>query len=596
MSDSESCSETESLLRIHQGCVKCCNWRHLCLQSKSAILIIIWTVLIGMAYTTILVNIDVIIIDNYVTVKFDGEVTYAMIVVYFGLAILALLHPLIGFVADVSCGRFKVVLFSASLALISFVIAYLCMYIEAIRVLYDSQARVNPTIIAVGCIATPLIFIGFAGYHANFIQLGLDQQISAPSEDLALFVHWTMWAYNLGSTIILTTYQPVGCFSLGITEKIVLLSIPLVLMVIFIFVLVMNCLKRHWFTSELRQHNPYKIIIKVLAFAWQHKYPLHRSAFTYSGDERPNRLDFAKVKFGGPFTTEQVEDTKSFFKILSVLLALGAVFVVDVPSSLIGLVLFGYHTGNIHYIYVDSNTSHRGIDDCTSWMLVWSGNLKYISGTILFPFYIWFIFSCLHRRIPKMFTRLISGVVMYLLGNLFLLVIDLVGHVTSKHHSTSDGGSMCLFVHVGHDIPHLEMHWAVMIPPSILLGMAQLVVMTTALEFISAQSPQSMKGLIVGMLFAIIGVFQLIGVLGLIPFSVKEIWDTASMRANPPLTNCGFAYLLFTFVVAFVGLVLFLIATKKYTYRVRDDKPYDQSQVEEIVGRYLERTVDSYGY
>ena len=130
-----------------------------------------------------------------------------------------------------------------------------------------------------------------------------------------------------------------------------------------------------------------------------------------------------------------------------------------------------------------------------------------------------------------------------------------------------------------------------MIPPSILLGVAQLVVMTTTLEFISAQSPHFMKGLIVGILFAIIGVFQLIGTLGLIPFSVKEIWDTASMRANPPLTNCGFAYLLFTFAVAFVGLVLFLIAAKKYTYRVRDDKPYDQSQVEEIVSRYLERPV-----
>ena len=334
-------------------------------------------------------------------------------------------------------------------------------------------------------------------------------------------------------------------------------------MIIFIFVLVISCLKCHWFNSELRQHNPCKIIIKVLAFAWKHKYPLHRSAFTYSDDERPNRLDFAKVKFGGPFTTEQVEDTKSFFKILSVLLALGPVFVVDVPSSFIGLALFGYHTGNV---YVKSlNDSYKLFNHCTSWELVWSGNLKYISGTLLFPLYIWFIFSCLHRRIPKMFTRLISGVVMYLLGNLFLLFNDLVGHITfAKHHSTSNEGSMCLFVYGDYYYPHLEVHWSVMIPPSILIGVAQLVVMTTALEFISAQSPHFMKGLIVGILFAIIGVFQLIGALGLIPFSVKEIWDTASMRANPSLTNCGFAYLLFTFAVAFVGLVLFMIAAKKY--------------------------------
>ena len=591
MSDSESCSETESLLRTHQGCVKRCNWRHSCLESKSAILIIIWSVLIGMAYTTVLAGIDVIIIDNNVRIKFDGVEPYAMNVVYFVLATLALLHPLIGFIADVSCGRFKVVMFSASLVLISFTIAYICVYISVIQIWYNSQPHINTVIIAVGSIATPLIFIGFAGYHANFIQLGLDQQISAPSEDLALFVHWTMWTYNLGSTIVTTAYQPNACISVGIREKMVLISIPLFLIVIFTIILFISCMKRHWFNSELTKHNPCKIIIKVLAFAWKHKYPLHRSAFTYSDDERPNRLDFAKVKFGGPFTTEQVEDTKSFFKILSVLLALGPVFVVDAPSSLIGLMAIGFHTGNVHYTH--SNNSHKGIDDCTSWELVWSGNLKYISGTLLFPLYIWFIFSCLHRRIPKMFTRLISGVVMYLLGNLFLLVNDLVGHITSaKHRSTSNEGGMCLFVYGDYYFPHLEMHWSVMIPPSILLGVAQLVVLTTALEFISAQSPHFMKGLIVGILFAIIGVFQLIGALDLIPFSVKEIWDTASMRANPPLTNCGFAYLLFTFAVAFVGLVLFLIAAKKYTYRVRDDKPYDQSQVEEIVSRYLERPAD----
>ena len=591
MSDSDILLEWFPLLTTHQGHVKCCNWRRLCLQSKSAILIIIWTVLIGMVYTTVLACADAIIIDNNIKIKFDGVEPYAMNVVYFTLAILALLHPLIGFMADVSCGRFKIVMFSASLVLFSSMIAYICVYILLIQILYDPYKHVNPGIIAVGSIATPLIFIGFAGYHANFIQLGLDQQISAPSEELALFVHWTMWAYNLGSTIITTTFQPYICISVGITKKIVLLSMPLFLIVVFIFVLVISCLKHRWFNSELRQHNPCKIIIKVLAFAWKHKYPLHRSAFTYSDDERPNRLDFAKMKFGGPFTTEQVEDTKSFFKILSVLLALGPVFVVDVPSSLIGLVLLGFHTGDVHYTH--SNNSHQGIDDCTSWELVWSGNLKYISGTLLFPLYIWFIFSCLHRRIPKMFTRLISGVVMYLLGNLFLLVNDLVGHIIfAKHHSTSNEGSMCLFVYGGSYFPYLEMHWSVMIPPSILLGVAQLVVMTTALEFISAQSPHFMKGLIVGILFAIIGVFQLIGALGLIPFSVKEIWDTASMRANPPLTNCVFAYLLFTFAVAFVGLVLFLIAAKKYTYRVRDDKPYDQSQVEEIVSRYLERPAD----
>ena len=130
-----------------------------------------------------------------------------------------------------------------------------------------------------------------------------------------------------------------------------------------------------------------------------------------------------------------------------------------------------------------------------------------------------------------------------------------------------------------------------MLPPCFLFGIGPLIVMTTTLEFISAQSPHFMKGLLVGMLFVIIGFFQLIGAFSLIPFSLRDIWFTKSMSLNPPITNCGFGYLLFTFTVALVGLILFLIVAKKYAYRVRDDRLYDQSQVEEIVSCYLERPI-----
>jgi hypothetical protein len=54
------------------------------------------------------------------------------------------------------------------------------------------------------------------------------------------------------------------------------------------------------------------------------------------------------------------------------------------------------------------------------------------------------------------------------------------------------------------------MHWGVLIAPSLLLGHGPLIVIATTLEFISAQSPQSMKGLLVGVFFAIRGLFQLI--------------------------------------------------------------------------------------
>ena len=147
-----------------------------------------------------------------------------------------------------------------------------------------------------------------------------------------------------------------------------------------------------------------------------------------------------------------------------------------------------------------------------------------------------------------------------------------------------------MFEYETRHLQDLHMHWIVMVPSSILLGIGPLV-MTTALEFISAQSPHFMKGLIVGLLFAIIGIFQLIGAVALIPFSVKEVWASNSMMQNPPIASCGFGYILFTITTALLGLILFVIVAKKYVYRERDDRPYNQSQVEEIFSRNLQRPI-----
>ena len=133
--------------------------------------------------------------------------------------------------------------------------------------------------------------------------------------------------------------------------------------------------------------------------------------------------------------------------------------------------------------------------------------------------------------------------------------------------------------------PVLEMHWAVLIPPNILLGIGPPIVTATVFEFIPAQSPHSMKGLLIGVFFAIRGVFQLISSLVLSPFSSDAIWSKGYMRDHPPVTNCGFGYLLFISVVALVGFSLFSVVAKRYKYRERDDKPYDYTMVEEVFDR-----------
>ena len=78
--------------------------------------------------------------------------------------------------------------------------------------------------------------------------------------------------------------------------------------------------------------NPFKNIYKVLKYSWNHKVPEHRSAFTYWEEDIPRRIDLGKNKYGGPFTNEEVEDTKTFLRILPLLLC-----------------LFGYHLAGDGY-------------------------------------------------------------------------------------------------------------------------------------------------------------------------------------------------------------------------------------------------------
>ena len=129
------------------------------------------------------------------------------------------------------------------------------------------------------------------------------------------------------------------------------------------------------------------------------------------------------------------------------------------------------------------------------------------------------------------------------------------------------------------------MHCTVLISPNILLGIGPPIVMTTVLEFISAQSPQSMKGLLIGVFFSIKGIFQLLSTLSLFLFSANGIWAGGHAKEHPPVTNCGFSYFLFVCVAAMIGLILFSVVAKRYKYRQRDDRPYDQSQIEEIFYR-----------
>ena len=72
-----------------------------------------------------------------------------------------------------------------------------------------------------------------------------------------------------------------------------------------------------------------------------------------------------------------------------------------------------------------------------------TGGLRMISSMILFPIYIWIIFSLLRKRFPNLFLRLSVGILLRLLGVISLLAIDSIGHLLSI--SNFENHNWCAF-------------------------------------------------------------------------------------------------------------------------------------------------------
>ena len=480
-------SESDHLLpKADDTCfLKQCLLNHICLPSKAAILILLWTLVVGTTYSIILGFAVTIITSQSSNLSVYASIPFAV------LALITIFYPLSGFIADTCCGRLKTIVASLCLLLLCFILYCL----GGVVFLASGGENLNMVVIVLAVISLVLFIMGMIGYQANFIQLGLDQLFEARSHFLGLFVHYAVWIFHLGAVPAAIALPLELCHRFSGRVTTVYYSIPVFLILSLIALLCVSCWKYNWFYTTPSQSNPYKTVFRILNFIRKNKYPLQRSAFTYDDEYIPSRFDFAKERFGGPFTTEQVENVKTFLRILLILFMLEPVFVLEVPASHFVFPFFSLHT--LHFL----NFQHQRLL-CTSegiWeLLVGNGTVMILSSTLLlFPLYIWINFSLLHNNLPKIFTQLGVGVMICILGVASLLLTDVVGHILLNEHGIIINHTQCMFQMIKHlklSYPSLNMHWAVLLLPSFFLGIGPMLVITTTLEFISAQSPQSMKG------------------------------------------------------------------------------------------------------
>ena len=149
-------------------------------------------------------------VRNYKLKGFDypfGNVLSGIISVYCFFALITLFSPLYGFLADVRCGRYGVLLAAIWLAFCAFIlvsvgaIITLSIGINAWDTNY-AHGYVAPILFSLSAVGIVLFAVGLGFYRANVVQFGLDQLLEAPSKSLALFIHWGMWVERLGMLVI----------------------------------------------------------------------------------------------------------------------------------------------------------------------------------------------------------------------------------------------------------------------------------------------------------------------------------------------------------------------------------------------------------
>ena len=302
----------DSPLQQKSVCTSYPSSKHPCLPSKEAILILLWTVIVGAMYYIFMglaLILEIILYRSKPGTNFSvyDSLLYAI------LALVMMLYPLSGYIADVCCGRLKTVV-------VSLIILYVCLIILLIGLLLGETIALSAfrhdirhnrgvfsSAVLVGILLLLTFVIGLAGYQANFVQLGLDQLFEAPSRYLGLFIHYAMWAFQSGALLFIPVFYLSLCSRDAVLNKILALACTFLYVLLVAVLLLISCWKHQWFHIEHGYQNPYRIVYRILKFAKHHKRPLRCSAFTYSENYIPSRLDFAKERFGAPFTTEQVE-------------------------------------------------------------------------------------------------------------------------------------------------------------------------------------------------------------------------------------------------------------------------------------------------
>ena len=461
----------------------------------------------------------------------------------------ALMFPLAGWLADIYIGRYKVIkacLRIMLLGAIMFNITSALEYSLPVELWY------------LNTVAALLIIIGLSGFQSNIIQFSLDQLLDSSTFEITSFILFYVWSYFAANLVVTLAFD---CVCDGY-KPVSLLVFPIFLSLAVSF----DFLFSHWLVKEPVSRNPLKLIFHVLHYAVKNKYPRQRSAFTYWEDKHYSRIDLAKSKYGGPFTTEEVEDVKTFFQILVIVIVV--CFFLGIPVNS-GNITHSEDLLNFHgmpHIKCSSKTP-----DCFKSLVP---SLFVFLGI---PFWEFLFYPLLWRCVMKLkiLQKLGLGMMFILLYLMSRISFDVFGQVVPHSHNKT---FPCPMSHRYSDHYSISYWWLLL--PGTFYDLGGCLIAVAGLEFISAQCPYSMKGLMFGVVYLAIGFSACLFYPLSFPFNRDGFHGWGGL-------NCMFWYLLACVLSALAIGVVFLIVSSRYKNRQREENLPSQQFLADVYSDHM---------
>ena len=560
-----------------------------CIRSKSAIVVLFWTfsALVGYNIINPIKLQETVYIPQKVS-NYKVSVVLVCIIIFLGIMFIS---PMAGLLADIKFGRYKTLKCSSYITLtaITFLSIFYIVIIMVVRIVTPHHIPgaifLSIPLVTMGMLMTSSIVL-----ITNAINFGMDQLHDSSTQDSILFVHWYVWLNYLS---VLVTKVPwslyfydswyvdyVDAFRI-ISHSLYILIFGIISFLLIVSMCVVHYKRRCFLIESGGRVNPYKLVYRVVKFAWHHKIPVRRSAFTYCEDEWPSRLDLGKQKYGGPFTIEQVEDVKVFLGIFKVLVSIVPLFMLQSVSESM-LPRFAIHS-NLFFKPPGNTSSHAfghmiRNEGFVHYLFLSSGLLSPLLVVVSLLLYLFLLRPFITYHIPGLLKTILKrigvGLLLIILSLLCALAMDVVVHERNNNQLCMLSNYTTHVVNESTSYKHLlYQNVYFFISQHVLSALYNMLIDIAVLEFIASQSPYSMKGLLIGVLFSLRILAQALGIVIMIPFS-------SSWKTSYPL-SCGSGFYITNISIGVITFIMYFLVAKNYKHRTRDEPSFIRQYAEE---------------